>query len=185
MALPSSGALAFSNIQTEFGGSNPIGLSEYYAGGAYVPNGTSGTYGAVPASGAISVQNFYGTSQTVVNFVDANIYNIQIGTPASTAYQVNTNGSDYRGDNAVYTVLTQWVTPAAQGGNYEVYASIVAGTLTSGTVGAWVATSTSPQWVLTRSIVGSVDVTLSMQVRRVGYATVLDTWTVYIYSERG
>lgn len=62
MALPSSGPLTFANIQTEFGGSNPISLSEYYAGGGLVPAGTSGTYGAVPSSGAIGVQSFYGTS---------------------------------------------------------------------------------------------------------------------------
>jgi hypothetical protein len=30
MALPSSGAISFSQIQTEFGGTNPISLSEYY-----------------------------------------------------------------------------------------------------------------------------------------------------------
>lgn len=38
MALQSSGAISLSNIQTEFGGSNPISLSEYYKGGTYVPS---------------------------------------------------------------------------------------------------------------------------------------------------
>ena len=52
MTLPTSGPLTLANIQSEFGGSNPISLNEYYAGGAYVPAGTSGTYGAVPSSGA-------------------------------------------------------------------------------------------------------------------------------------
>lgn len=65
MALPTSGPLSLSDIQTEFGGSNPISLNEYYAGGAYVPSGTTGTYGAVPTSGAISIQNFYGTSNVL------------------------------------------------------------------------------------------------------------------------
>ena len=62
MALQSSGAISLANIQTEFGGSNPISLSEYYAGGSYVPSGTSGTNGAVPTSGTISFNQFYGTS---------------------------------------------------------------------------------------------------------------------------
>lgn len=61
MALPTSGVLDLSDIQTEFGGSNPISLSEYYAGGLYVPSGTSGTNGAVPTSGEIEVSDFYGT----------------------------------------------------------------------------------------------------------------------------
>lgn len=62
MAIPSSGAVSLSAIQTEFGGSNPISMSEYYAGGSYVPAGTSGTYGAVPSSGAIQFNTFHGTS---------------------------------------------------------------------------------------------------------------------------
>lgn len=62
MALPTSGPLSLANIQTEFGGANPISLSEYYAGGSLVPAGTTGTNGAVPSSGTISIANFYGTS---------------------------------------------------------------------------------------------------------------------------
>ena len=62
MTLPTSGALSLTDIQTEFGGSNPIGLNEYYAGGTYVPSGTTGTNGAVPTSGQISISSFYGTS---------------------------------------------------------------------------------------------------------------------------
>lgn len=33
MTLPSSGALSLSQLQTEFGGINPVSMSEYYAGG--------------------------------------------------------------------------------------------------------------------------------------------------------
>jgi len=62
VALPTSGPLSLADIQTEFGGSNPVSLSEYYAGGSYVPAGTSGTNGAVPSSSTISISNFYGTS---------------------------------------------------------------------------------------------------------------------------
>jgi hypothetical protein len=68
MALPTSGPLSLAQIQTEFGGSNPIGLNEYYAGGANVPSGTSGTYGAVPSSGTISIRNFYGTQKVAPTF---------------------------------------------------------------------------------------------------------------------
>lgn len=65
MALPSTGELALTDIQTEFGGSNPISLSEYYAGGSYVASGTSGTNGAVPTSGEIAVSDFYGTQSGI------------------------------------------------------------------------------------------------------------------------
>jgi hypothetical protein len=61
MAIPTSGAISFDTIQTEFGGTNPISLNEYYAGGSFVQAGASGTNGAVPSSGAISMNQFYGT----------------------------------------------------------------------------------------------------------------------------
>lgn len=84
MALPSSGPLTLAAIQTEFGGSNPISLSEYYAGGAYVTAGTSGTYGAVPSSGAISIRNFYGTSSATVLTINTTVTNYNIFTAAGS-----------------------------------------------------------------------------------------------------
>ena len=66
MTLQTSGAITLAQIQTEFGGANPISMNEYYAGGTYVPSGTSGTNGAVPSSGQISFSQFYGTSDFVM-----------------------------------------------------------------------------------------------------------------------
>jgi len=57
MALQSSGAISLANIQSEFGGSSPISLSEYYRNGAYTTSNNTN----VPTSGAISIGNFYGT----------------------------------------------------------------------------------------------------------------------------
>lgn len=51
MTLQSSGAISLANVQTEFGGSNPIGINEYY-----------GVASGVPASGTISLNDFYGKS---------------------------------------------------------------------------------------------------------------------------
>lgn len=52
MVLPASGnSLSLSQIQTEFGGSDPISLSEYYSAS-----------GAIPASGMISISDFFGAS---------------------------------------------------------------------------------------------------------------------------
>jgi hypothetical protein len=50
MAIPASGPLSLTDIQTEFGGTNPIGLNEYYRGGPYVPT-TGGSFTRQPASG--------------------------------------------------------------------------------------------------------------------------------------
>ena len=59
MTLPASGTLTFSQIQTEHGGSNPIGLDEYYRQGSIVPLNQS--TGPVPTSGALAVSDFYST----------------------------------------------------------------------------------------------------------------------------
>ena len=54
MTMQTSGAISLSQIQTEFGGTNPISLSEYY-----------GADDGVPTSNAISFSDFYGTSSFV------------------------------------------------------------------------------------------------------------------------
>lgn len=61
MALQTSGAITLANIQTEFDGSNPISVSEYYRGGSNVASTVIGADGLVPSSGAISLHNFYGS----------------------------------------------------------------------------------------------------------------------------
>ena len=64
MAVPASpNAASFSDIQSNFGGSNPISLNEYYAGGANTRSGTGvHTPNGIPTSGAISVDDFRGGS---------------------------------------------------------------------------------------------------------------------------
>jgi hypothetical protein len=54
MAIQASGAIKLSEIQTEFTGSNPISMSEYYRGLLVTANNTS-----VPTSGVITLSNFY------------------------------------------------------------------------------------------------------------------------------
>jgi hypothetical protein len=64
MALPSSGAISFYDLQNEFGGSNPIGINEYYMNGGIVPNGTINVNNnSLPTSGQISLSTFYGSKQ--------------------------------------------------------------------------------------------------------------------------
>lgn len=55
MTLPASGTISLSQVQAEFGGSNPISITEYY-----------GAASSVPASGSISLSHFYGKSATAV-----------------------------------------------------------------------------------------------------------------------
>lgn len=58
MTLPGSGALTWTSIQSEMGGSNPIGLNEYYVNGSIVPNSNRNIN--IPLSGAIDADGFHG-----------------------------------------------------------------------------------------------------------------------------
>ena len=83
MALPSSGVLTLNDIQTEFGGTNPIGLSEYYRGGGLVPD-TAGNAG-IPTSGVISVTDFYGSANSIsLDFVRRTQYTPSASTTISS-----------------------------------------------------------------------------------------------------
>ena len=50
-------AISLSDIQTEFGGSGAISMSEYYRGGGLTSNNNTG----IPASGTIDMSDFYST----------------------------------------------------------------------------------------------------------------------------
>lgn len=56
--LQTSGAISLANLQTAFGGSNPISLSEYYRNGSYV-DGTQSSTTRQPSSGAYYHANNY------------------------------------------------------------------------------------------------------------------------------
>lgn len=96
MTLPASGAISLLDIQNEFGGANPISLNEYYRGGANVPNTT--TNAGIPTSGAISVDNFHGTSAAVL---------VVTTTPTTATVSSLSTGS----------VTTNSVTASATGNN--------------------------------------------------------------------
>lgn len=84
MALPLPGvAISLNAVRNEFGGPNPIYISNYYAGGPYVPAGTSGTFGPVPTGGTISIADFYGTQQSL------EIVTMNVGDNGDGAYGYN------------------------------------------------------------------------------------------------
>ena len=51
-----------------------------------------------------------------------------------------------------------WISPKASApSDYEVQATLNAGTLTSGTTGSWLALTSNRSWTLTRVVVGAAD----------------------------
>jgi hypothetical protein len=62
MSIPLTGPVTLAQLQIEFGGTDPVSLDEYYRGGAFVPNTTRNV--SIPTSGAISLEEFRGSSKT-------------------------------------------------------------------------------------------------------------------------
>lgn len=184
MPLPSSGPLSLNDIQTEFGGSNPISLSEYYAGGANVPAGTTGTYGAVPSSGTISIRNFYGTSKVVISISDETVSALSFApVDASAGYRLNSNGEVESLTNGSPVTLQQWCTPTSAAGDYEARVTVNSGSLSSGTTGTWLALSTSRTWSVVQSGAGSSSCNFTVEIRRTGTTTVLDSATIDLVAD--
>lgn len=103
MVLQSSGAISFSDVQTEFGGTNPISMSEYFSDGM---NATA--VSGIPASAnAINMGTFRGKSKqlpitssttyyTDLTRVNGSAFNIiQGGTDPNVQLQMNS--SSYTG----------------------------------------------------------------------------------------
>ncbi len=184
MTLPTSGPLSLANIQTEFGGSNPISLSEYYAGGAYVPAGTTGTYGAVPSSGAISIRNFYGTSNVIISISDQFIGFSSGGLTSATAgYRLTNAGQVDQLEQSTYSNLEQWCTPTSQATNYEVYATLVYGTVYGDPTGAWLLLTNTREWLVSVPTGGYEQAQLFVEIRRTGTTTVLGSATITITAD--
>jgi hypothetical protein len=76
MALAPNPPICLTDLRTEFGDANGgnVCLTEYYAGGANVPSGTSGTNGAVPTSGTVCLTDFLGTSNVYDTTYNSTLY---------------------------------------------------------------------------------------------------------------
>jgi hypothetical protein len=73
MTLPSAfNPISLGQIQTEFGGSNPIALAgEYYRNGSYVTSNNTN----VPTSGTIKFSDFYGSRRAIFGCTDSSASN--------------------------------------------------------------------------------------------------------------
>ena len=188
MTLPTSGPISLNDIQTEFGGSAPTSLSEYYAGGGLVPSGTSGTNGPVPSSGPISLASFYGTSNApTITLSNHGIVYASGGLfQAQTAYRVANDAFVYQGAGTFslsYTQDEQWNSQPGTVSSYEIYVSKTSGTTPSGTLNTWLNLGTTRDWVLTAAAGNSSDCVLAVQIRDVATATVRATATITLLSD--
>ena len=89
MVLPTSGNIILSEIQAEFGGSNPASLSEYY-----------GVADGVPTSGEISTSDFYGTTRFSTDIFMDNIADTDYRNWMETLSRFSNGKRTYTGTDA-------------------------------------------------------------------------------------
>jgi hypothetical protein len=121
MVLPLSGQISLLSLQDEFGGSNPIGIDEYYSSGG------------APGSGQIGINTFYGRFANWTTYmmgyydlsgsISNNSYSGNIVVPGSsrspTVFTINFNRTtiDFTGTLSIYVneVLNSTYTNGAVG----------------------------------------------------------------------
>ena len=133
MVLQSTGVISLSNIQTEFGGINPISLSEYYQNNAL--GYTTGVTGIPNTGAAISISNFYGKAKPVsslYSFTNHTFTNAgatgrtgPIISQVRSAYSAASWAQNASYLNMVTQGIQEWTVPAT--GNYSIEVAGAAG----------------------------------------------------------
>jgi hypothetical protein len=107
------------------------------------------------------------------------------GGTASVSYRL-TNTGDIEWLSSIFGTqdIGDWISPKSGApGSYEVRADLAPGSmaLSSGTVGSWLALTSSRTWTVERSFVGVSESTIDVQIRLGG--TVLTTARITLYAE--
>ena len=119
MAVTSSAPISITDLVTEFGGSAPHAITEYYRGGSLVPNTTANN--SIPTSGAISLTNFFGASassssgdRTLTIGTYRGIFGEDYFGFLSTSYgAISSNTIEFTGFNVTVTMLN-WTNLASR-----------------------------------------------------------------------
>jgi len=81
MTLPSSpNSISLKQIQTEFGGANPISISEYYRNGSYTTSNNTNVPVDSTIHPPIKFSNFYGAVAEILVVISATTTNLNIST---------------------------------------------------------------------------------------------------------
>jgi hypothetical protein len=175
MTTPTS-SLGMSHIQTEFGGSNPISLSEYY-----------GVNANVAVSGAIRMAQFLGIANYAASHPNVNLLDSVIDPDnAAAIHQVFLNGT-YQGEVSDLGVVSSgtWKTGGGTGANYDVQLIRTDGAVPTGdSTNTWLNLATSRSWTVSRTTIGLSEMNGYLLIRVAGGAT-LSNSTVYMGAEIG
>ena len=104
---------------------------------------------------------------------------------AEARYRLNSSGAEqtYTSTDFAYTTVGTWLVSGTNS-QFEVRATAVSGTVTSGTMNTWEALSTSREWTAAKTFsVGVKQAVITIEIRRASTGVVVDTATVDLGAE--
>jgi len=109
MTLQTSGAISLSQVQSEYGGGNPISMSEYYRSGSYVL-GSGTTTTRVPTSGDASGGSWFVTPNGQYNafWSGSSVTGPRTGNNSSPTSVTIGTITYYRGSYQSFNVYVGW-----------------------------------------------------------------------------
>lgn len=118
-------------------------------------------------------------SSGLVEINDATAYKYTTGAGAVASYSIGTDG--YVRINGV--PFGTWL-KSGLAAAYDVHATVVSGSVSSGTTGSWLPLTSTQTWSRNRATVGLNSVTLFIEIALTGTTVALDSATVTIEAER-
>lgn len=117
------------------------------------------------------------SADTLIAITDQTISSLVF--PPNTAeagYRLGADGKVYRYINGVFTEVETWCTPTSNASNYEARVTVNSGSTPTGSVGSWVALSSTRDWTVSETTSGVNNVSnFTVEIRRVSTTTVLDS----------
>lgn len=195
MAIPTTG-VSLSSLQSEFGGANPIKLSEYYKGGTYVPSGqsvsaTDGT--AISTTGVIRVGMFRGITKTASAGIVSSLSGMDLwddavypnGAAAGVTFSpdgsISYAGISSLGPPKWYSVLTTGI-----GAYYYIRLTVISGnTPSSGQIqGTWWGMGSNRTWLWQAPPVKSATIRFDISDSNAGTNIVATTGNVSVFAQQ-
>ena len=98
-------------------------------------------------------------------------------TVATAGYRLTSTGKAQKtgnGTSGAYADIADWVIPTSVAANYECRATVVSGSLSSGTTGSWLALTADRTWTVTASFATNVGV-IDVEIRDASSTVVMAT----------
>jgi len=182
MALPGSGTMTSAQWLAEFGVSAPKNASDFYRGGAIVPDSPENA--AIPTSGTMTGANFYGASARSFSLaaIDDTVGDVNFGATALFTLVLESDGDIVEANHFFPSGfdLGNWTTPitGGVGSGYESRFSKNSGdNPTSGTLATWQVLSSNRSWNWTQNSAGIKAGNYTVEIRNASTLAVVASKT--------